>query len=384
MQLRILFILHKEVHDVIGVRRGGKSSLLGLIINDLQIEDEQVLYVNFEEPAFGTDIGIELLDAIWFVYKTKINPNKKTYIFFDEVQMVPQWERWIRKVYDLGLATVFVTGSSSQLLSREFGTALTGRHITTTLYPLSFKEYINFQDSNNNGKEAYQFQLNKYLLEGGFPEVVLTKNTELVKQYFEDIIYKDIVLRHEIRDANALRKLAQYCITNVASIISYNSLKNTFGISIDAVKSYLSYMEEAFLFFQLSSFEYSLKAQEYGMRKIFCIDNGLRNAVSFSFSKDEGKLAENLVFIELKRRGKDIYFWKQRHEVDFVIKEKDNSLISINVTYSNKVDEREIKGLLEFQANYKKKVKKLIIITKNIEKVEKEIKYVPLWKWLLC
>jgi len=380
----------KEIIDIIGVRRSGKSSLLGLIIQKLKLNDELVLYINFEEPAFLNYYNLELLEQILEIYKTNINPTKKPYIFLDEIQLITGWEKWVRKLRDLETAHIFVSGSSSKLLSREFGTTLTGRHISFTIFPLNFKEYITFKGENLpkniseliEKKIIFKKLLNSYLIEGGFPEVIITNNKDLLKNYFEDIIYKDIVLRHQIRDVKSLRNLANFCLTNISNLITYNSLKNNFKISLDSTRDYLYYMEEAFLIFQIPKFSYSLKEQEINPKKIYCIDNGLRNAVSFKFSKDEGKLAENLVFIELKRRNKDIYYWKDKNEVDIVLKNKNQKITAINISYTDEIEEREIKGLLEFQKNFKN-IEELILITKNLEKKENNIKFIPLWKWLL-
>ena len=381
----------KEIVDITGIRRCGKSSLLNLLMRQINVPDSQILYINFEDPMFANDLNIELMEKIWEVYRIKINPDKKPYIFFDEIQLIPKWEKWIRKIRDLELGYIFITGSSSKIISREFGTALTGRHISFTLFPLNFKEFLRFKGFNilYDEKEIIKNTLwlrkyfEEYLIKGGFPEIVLTDNEELLKNYFEDILYKDVILRHEIRDVNLLRRLANYCLTNLAQQTSINSLKNTFKVSFDAVRSYLNYLVESFIIFQISIFSYSLKVQEINPKKIYCIDNGLRNAVSFKFSKDEGKLVENVVFLELKRKNKEIYYWQGKNEVDFVIKEIDGSLTAMNVTYTDEINLREIQGLKEFKEKYTEEVKRLIIITKNIEKQEEMINYLPVWKWLL-
>ncbi|MHA1659067.1 MAG: ATP-binding protein, partial [Promethearchaeota archaeon] len=320
-----------------------------------------------------------------------INPDEKPFIFFDEIQVIPKWEKWVRKIRDLEIAHIFITGSSSKLLSREYGTSLTGRHITQVLFPLSFKEYLRFKNFKIPKNEAdihdkkiwLRKHFQEFLINGGFPEFVLSENIELLKNYFEDILYKDVILRHEIRDVNLLRKIANYCLTNLSQSLSYNSLKNLFKISLDTARSYLSYLEESFMIFQVSIFSYSLKIQEVNPKKVYCIDNGLRNAISFKFSKDEGKLAENLIFIELKRRGKEIYYWKGKNEVDFIVKERDDSLKALNITYTDEITKREIEGLKEFKEKFSSQVVKLIILTKNIEKKKNGIVYIPIWKWLI-
>ena len=178
--------------------------------------------------------------------------------------------------------------------------------------------------------------------------------------------------------------MALFLITNFTSPISLRNVRNSLGVSYDLIKDYLSYFKEAFIFFTLEHFSYSLKEQKTLASKIYCIDNGLRNAVSFKFSKDEGRLVENLVFLELKRKGNEIYYWKnsKQEEVDFIVKNKDNSLDAINVSYSDDINERELKSLLKFKESFKK-TKELIVITKDIEKKQQDINFIPLWKWLL-
>ncbi len=381
----------KEVITIFGVRRSGKSSLLSLIIRELKLEETQFLYINFDDPVFINYSDVSILDKIWEVYKIHINNREKPYIFFDEIQNIPKWEKWIRKIRDLEQAFVFITGSSSTLFSRDFGTSLTGRHISFALYPLSYREYLSFKgyELPENELQIIEKKLTlrkafqEYIYTGGFPEIVLTDRKELLKEYFEDILFKDIILRYSIRDANTLRKIATYCLTNVSKLISYNSIRNVFKISLDKVKSYLSYLEESYLIFLIPSFAYSLKSQELSPKKVYCIDNGLRNVVSFKFSKDEGKLVENMVFLELKRRKHEIYYWKNKHEVELVLKNVDDSLIGINVTYTDEIDEREIDGLKEFKRKFGSKVKELVVITKDIDKQSEGIRFVPVWKWLL-
>ncbi len=387
----IIKYVDKEVIDIIGVRRSGKSSLLNLIMQKLIIDESQILFVNFEDPVFANDLSLELLDKIWEVYRIKINSNKEAFIFLDEIQLIPRWEKWVRKARDLELAKIFATGSSSKLMSKEYGTALTGRHISFTLYPLSYKEYLQFKNVNLQINEKslilnemkFRKYFEEYLVDGGFPEFVLSNNKELLKNYFEDILYKDIIMRHEVRDVNLLRRLANYCLTNIAQPISYNSLKNIFKVSHEKIRTYLSYLEESLLIYQLIMFSYSLKVQEVNPKKIYCIDNGLRNSISFKFMEEKGKLVENLVFLEFLRRKKEIYYWQGKNEVDFIIKNDENSLIALNVTYSDDIKGRELKGLREFKKKYKSKVGKLILLTKNTEKVEDSIIYIPIWKWVL-
>ena len=264
------------------------------------------------------------------------------------------------------------------------------------MFPLSFKEYLLFNNislKKENLKKKIVLEKTKYLILkhlkdylklGGFPEVFFkTKRykTKILEQYFDDILYKDIIDRYNLNSQKA-KDLALFLISNFTGLISLRNLRNSLGISYDTIKDYLSHFKEAFLFFTLDYFSYSYKEQKILASKVYCIDNGLRNAISFKFSKDEGNLVENLVFVELKRLGEDVFYWKGKKEVDFVVKEKDQGLIAINVSYTDDIDEREIKGLLEFKKKFKK-TKKMALLTKDLEKKEKGIYFIPLWKWLL-
>lgn len=386
----------KEITIITGVRRSGKSTLMYQMIDGLLkkgISPMQILFVNLEDKKLAKDS----LQDIYESYRKNINLDKKAFVFFDEIHKKDGWEAWIRKKYDLKTHDKFVlSGSCSYLLKREYSTLLTGRNVTFEVMPLSFEEFLLFNNiivgKSNLEKglllEKTKLQilknLDEYLALGGFPEVVLKSKDfkiKLLEQYFDDILYKDIIDRYNL-NSQKTKDLALYLTTNFTGLVSLRNLRNSIKISYDTIKDYIFYYTEAFLFFTVYHFSYSFKEQKTLASKIYCIDNGLRNAVSFKFSKDEGKLAENCVFIQLKRLGKYAYYWKNKNEVDFVIKNPDYSLEAINVSYTDEIDERETKGLLEFKSQNKKTVK-LLLITKNTEKTENGIKFVPLWKWLI-
>ena len=387
----------KEITIITGVRRSGKSTLMYQMIDNLLkngLNPKQILFVNLEDKKLISDS----LDDIYSSYKESINLDKKSYIFIDEIHKKEGWESWIRKKYDLKSEETFIiSGSCSYLLKKEYSTLLTGRNLTFEVFPLSFEEFLLFNNiivNKDNLKKGIMLEktkfiilnyLQEYLTLGGFPEVVFKQKEykiKLLEQYFDDILYKDIVDRYNL-NSQKTKDIALFFITNIAGLISLRNIRNSLKISYDTTKDYLSHFKEAFLFFTLDHFSYSFKEQKTHASKIYCIDNGLRNAVSFKFSKDEGKLIENLVFIELKRKRSSIYYWKKSSEVDFIIKNKDNSLSAINVSYTDEIKEREIKALLDFKKEFKSKAGELIILTKNIEKRENEIYFIPLWKWLL-
>lgn len=385
-----------EITVITGIRRSGKSTLMYQIIQNLLkkgINPKQILFVNLEDKKLDKDD----FDDIYTSYREAMNPDKKAFIFFDEIHRKKDWESWIRKKYDLKTNNKFIiSGSSSYLLKKEYSTLLTGRNISFEVFPLSFEEFLSFKDTIINKENLSKGvilektkililkNLSEYLSLGGFPEILLKPEQykmKVLEQYFDDILYKDIVDRYNLNSQKA-KDLALFFSTNFTGLFSLRNVRNALKLSYDTIKDYLSYFKEAFLFFTIDHFSYSFKEQKTLASKIYCIDNGIRNAVSFIHSKDEGKLAENTVFIELKRRNKEPYYWKNKGEVDFIIKKKDQTITAINVTYTDEINEREIKSLIEFKEKFKK-TNQLIILTKNTEKQEKEIHYIPLWKWLL-
>ncbi len=391
-------VMIREITIVTGVRRSGKSTIMYQMINNLikkGVDPLQILFANFDDKKLSNS-G---LDDIYESYRASLNPDKKAYIFLDEIHKKDGWESWIRKKYDLQSNDKFIiSGSCSYLLKKEYSSLLTGRNLTFEVFPLSFHEFLLFNgalvNTGNiakgillgNTRISIIHALKQFLEFGGFPEVVLKTEAFkflVLKQYFDDILYKDVIDRYNL-NSQKTRDLALFLITNFTHLISLRNLRNSLGIAYDSIKDYLSHFKETFLFFTIEHFSYSLKEQKTLPSKIYCVDNGLRNAVSFKFSKDEGKLAENLVFLELRRKNKDIYYWtsEKHEEVDFVIKHGSNAVTAINVSYTNEVPEREVRALVQCKAAFKK-VNDLIILTKNSEKKERGIRFIPLWKWLL-
>jgi len=396
------FIKFKEVVIITGPRRGGKSSLMKLICDDLTKKDKvspsNILYLNFEDERF-IEFNTGDFAQIYELFLQINKPTGRLYFFLDEIQNVTGWERWLNRLYENENIKIFLTGSNASLLSSEISTALTGRNRTITNFPFSFGEFLTFKNYKLQENDFYQTKkraliksfFQEYLKLGGYPEIIKINDPTLLEQYFKDIIYRDILPRYFIKKIKEIRELCLFLASNLGSIHSYNRLQNLIGVkSINTVKTYLEILEEAFLFFRINLFDYSIKRQIYNPSKIYIIDTALGNSISFKFSENIGHIYENLVFLELKRRNKEIYYWKSKKgkEVDFLIKKGLDIEEAIQVSYNlndKKTLDREIESLLLAKDEFK--TEKLTIITED-EEMEKEIgnakiKIIPLWKWLL-
>lgn len=339
----------REVIVIKGVRRAGKSTLLAQVIRELlarNVQPTAILRINLEEPLFSSEYSVELLEQIYRTYRERVQPEGRCWLFMDEVQNIPGWESWVRGRSETEDIKFFVTGSSSQMLSREIGTKLTGRNVSFEVYPLSFKEFLRFNNIEirseleyANRKSSLRNLFTAYLKYGGFPEVVLRQSDEekqlLLKNYFEDLLYRDVVTRYEIRDVSSLRNLAVYLLTNVAKKTSITKLKNNFTISQDKTENYVSAIMESYLLFQLQMFSCSLKSSLRAGFKPYAVDTGLRNRVAFAFSEDLGWLVENVVFCHLKRHHEEVFYHSNGSETDFVVKEGMKITERIQVWYGD-------------------------------------------------
>jgi predicted AAA+ superfamily ATPase len=384
----------KEIVDLLGPRRSGKSSLLKLIAR--KVRPNGFLFINFEDPFFVENQDPGIIEEILAVFYEYYSPDL-SYLLFDEIQGIPQWERYLRKLRDTEKYRIFVTGSSASLLSREIAALLTGRHLSYPVFPLSFKEFLQFKEVEIKNKKdlvlkesMIKKRFADYLQIGGFPEVVLTGKQELLKNYFFDIIQRDIMMRHSVRETKILEKVAVYTLTHSAKIISIEALKKTFDSSFALITAYLEYLKEAFLICELPQFSYSLKKQEKALKKIYAIDTGLAEWVSFKFSEDKGRMLENVVFLQIKRMQKEIYYYKTRNhlEIDFMIREKNKiqNLIQVSWTLEDiKVKDREVKSLVEGMKELK--IEEGLILTYEeegeIQLGKYKITIKPVYRWLL-
>ena len=257
----------------------------------------------------------------------------KAYLFLDEIQNIPEWEKWVRSRIKTEDIKIFVTGSSAKLMSRELASLLTGRHITFEIMPLSFREFLRFKEITLPKSlmpvlpsAQVRNALQNYLEWGGFPKVVLAPTEQhkrdLLLNYFDDILFKDILLRHSVRDSMLLRHLVCHLMTQTGKLISFQRIANIFEVSNDLSVSFCGYAQEAYLVEFLSFYSIKASIRQRHPQKIHVLDLGLRNIVSIAHSDDEGHKIETLVYETLRRRfGKNVYYWKNKGEIDFLIYE---------------------------------------------------------------
>lgn len=361
----------------IGVRRCGKSTLM----QQLRRKNGGGNYFNFEDPrisGFQAEDFQKLLTALQNAYGS----NNKYY--FDEIQVVDKWEWFVRQLLDSNKSVV-ITGSNASLFGQKTGTKLTGRHLDREVFPFDYKEWLAFS-GEETGSQSYL----KFLESGGFPEYLKTGRADVLQRLFDDILAKDIIVRKNIRNSTQLKELTLALISNIGKEFSYHSLKKTLEIpAVQTVIDYVSFLQDSFLLFTIQKFDYSYRKRLIGPKKVYAVDTGLVKNLSAAFSKDQGRLLENTVYLELrKHHGPDaVFFYKGIKECDFVIREKDAIKQAIQVTYSLENDnmKRELDGLLE--ALEKFKLSSGLVITHDQEDEltmhGKKITIKPAWKWML-
>jgi predicted AAA+ superfamily ATPase len=370
---------------ITGIRRCGKSTLL----RQLSARYDDFLYINFDDDRL-MDFTVADFPSLMLVFEKTV-PGVKT-LFVDEIQNVSGWERFIRRIHDEGYK-VFLTGSNANLLSQELGTRLTGRYTAITLFPFSFKEVLQFRSISTGritakSRAAILAEFDRYLMGGGFPDYLKSEDPEYLKRIYDDILYRDIISRFGIREVKGFRQLAHYLVSNTANPATYNALKNTLGFkSVVSVRDYVGFLEQAYLIIEIFRHDFSLKKQYVSDKKLYCIDTGLRNAVAFRFSDDKGRLLENLVLIELLRRNKSVFFFKNLKECDFVIEERGKITRAIQVCYdlTRENRDRELAGLQGAMQVHG--LEEGLILTylqeETITGDGSTIRVMPAWKWLI-
>ena len=296
--------------------------------------------------------------------------------------MIDKWEIFIHQLLRENYK-IFITGSNSSLLSIEMSSHLTGRNLAFELFPFSYKEYLLYKNLSSNEDSAKE-----YLINGGMPEFVKTNQRMILSQLVDDILLKDIAVRYQIKDFSSLRQMATYLLSNVGNYISANKLKGMFGLkAVSSIVDYMSFMENAYLFFFIPVFDYSLRVQQRNPRKIYCIDNGMISAVSQSFSSDYGHRLENLVFLHLRRKTKQIYYYKGVGECDFVAvsKQGEKTLIQVCSELNDFNMDRELNGMFEALEFLSETEGKMITFNQKdvFTKDKKTIEVVPLHEFLM-
>jgi len=384
------FSKDKEITILSGIRRSGKSSLLNIVRNQNKEKD---YFINFDDERLAS-FTVNDFQNLYEVF-IEIFGEQKTF-YFDEIQNVEGWERFVRRLHDNG-NKIYITGSNATMLSKELGTRLTGRYIKYELYPFSFQEFLKFKQVNYTEKDIFttfgraklKSKFNEYFKKGGFPGFLENENVQYLKSLYESILYRDVMVRNKITNEKEILELSLFLASNTAKLITYNSLKKVIGVqNATTVKNYMKIIQDTYLISLVNKYDTSLKKQVQNPKKVYFVDVGLVRIVGFHNSDNDGRLLENLVFVELKRRAKDVYYHKNKYECDFVIKQKNKITEAIQVSWSLHNDEtrkREINGLLDAMNTYS--LKQGLILTENDEdniKVNnKEITILPVWKWLL-
>lgn len=391
--LKSLGTIIRTPHIVVmtGLRRVGKSTLMAQVAKEYL--DDDFYFVNFEDERL-LNFGVHDFD---FLYETLVSlfGEKKTFLF-DEIQNVPQWERFVRRLHDQGYKFI-VTGSNASLLSQELGTRLTGRSVRIELYPFSFREFLIFRHIDipdisvltTREKGKLLKLCDEYLISGGIPDALKYPELNIHKTLYDDVLYRDIAARYQIENVKELKELAFYLISNISSLTSYNKLKSLLKLgSVNTVKNYIGYLENSWLFFVVNKYAYSVKEQQIAAKKIYSIDTGLARSVGFSFSENRGKLMENGVYVALRRDQKEPYYYKTQggHEVDFFLPKSEEGIQVVVSMDDEEVGTRETRALREL-AFEQKSIKAFTIVTEREKDRIKEggvtIHMIPLYEWLL-
>jgi predicted AAA+ superfamily ATPase len=357
-----------------GVRRSGKSTLL----KQLMRHHKSLNYFNLEDSRIA---GFEISDfMIVEELFSELSENNQIY-FFDEIQNVPGWERFVRDAIDRKKSVV-ITGSNANLLSHELGTKLTGRHLDFEVFPFSYREFMAYFNLPPGADSFLTF-----ISDGGFPGYLRIGKKEVLSTLVSDILIRDIFSRYNLRNQEIYRRIVQYLLSNTGKEISFNNLKNTFEVgSASSVMDFLSYLTDAYLLFLVPRYDTSLKVQARNPRKVYAIDQGLGNFSSVSGSPDRGRLLENTVYLQLRRAGYETWYFKGRKECDFICREGKNTLSAIQVSWQVGLqnEKREVEGLLEAMNHLNLNEGTIITFDQedNFIKEGKTIRLIPGWKWI--
>ena len=383
-----------KINTFTGFRRVGKTYLLFLIMEYLK-KDETCIYFNFEDERLpeATEVLTQLIYAVEELYS-----DRPGILFLDEIHVIPGWGKFLRRIMDKGYR-VFVTGSSSKLGLKEIPTELRGRTRNYSIFPLSFKEYLTFKDVPFDDIDSHREAeisriLDEYLVYGGFPEIYDAddlERKEVIQEYFRTLVQRDLIERFNIKEEALLRATIKLVLNSLTISISKltKTLKSIgFRCSKNTISNYFSHMENSFFLYQALFYSKNVKDQMQYPRKVYFIDNGFLKYLSLN--PDKSRSLENLVAIELKRRGYDLFYWKnlKGEEVDFVIIENETVTWLIQVCYNmifEDTREREVRALKKGMQHFG--LNRGIILTLNQKETiienDFEITVIPVSKWLL-
>ena len=384
------YLNNEEIIIISGVRRCGKSVLLQQIRDRLPQKD---YFFNFDDDRLG-NFTVENFQQLYEVFIELY--GEQNYFYFDEIQNIAGWEHFAKRLYNSG-KKVFITGSNARMLSKELGTYLTGCYIAIELYPFSFSEFLDFREqlhllgdiSGTIARGEIQSAFNDYLKQGGFPIYLRSEDGIVLKTLYDNILYKDVMVRNQIVNEREVKELVYYTVSNIGKPLTYTSLAKVIGVkNPTTVKNYLEYIENTYLLFSLSKLDYSVKAQLRNPKKVYAIDNALVSRLGFHFSGEEGRLLENMVYIELRRRGGEIFYHNSGNaECNFVVRDGFRVVQAIQACYllgSSDTREREIRGIQDAMDTYQL-LEGTIITNTHEEELKygnKMIHILPAWKWL--
>ncbi|MCE5331434.1 MAG: ATP-binding protein [Bacteroidales bacterium] len=383
-----------HIQVLTGIRRSGKSTLFELLINDLMdsgIDPRSILRLNMDEPVF-TFLWNDPSGLYPLIEKAEALTGVKTaYLFLDEIQQVKDWELFAKSAYDTqGFRKLYITGSNSDLLERQFATLLSGRYFANVVRPFSFRELLRMQGLTDklsiltHKMEALRLT-DRYLQWGGFPEIVLHElsddvKTELLQNYYDSIVLKDCIAYNRVRDADLFYRLLHYLLTNAGTPFKYATIAKALNSNENSVRNYLAYAAGSYVLADVLNFSFSLKSNARPEHKAYCIDNGLMNAVRFQFLDQKGKLLENAVYNALIDKGySDISFVRKARECDFVVR-KDNAFHAFQVCYelTDINRDREIAG---FNVPDIQNIATRTLITYNQQGETEGVRIVPFFLW---
>lgn len=384
-------LIAPEIIVITGVRRCGKSTLLRQIQQQLHDKD---FYINLDDERL-LNFTVEDFQQLNELFHSEFG-EQHTY-YFDEIQNVKGWERFVDRLYNAG-NKVFVTGSNANLLSRELGTLLTGRHITIELYPFSFAEFLSYRKYLYSKQDFYttegRARMNRYFLEylgmGGLPQYLRSGNTAFLKSLYTDIVFRDVIVRNGITAETALREMIYYLASNVTHPFTYNSVAKNIGVkSMETVANWISCLEQTYMVRCLNKYTPKVGVQIRSPKKLYFIDNALAGQVGFNLSKNQGLWLENAVAIELQRRGADFYYHSNGHECDFVLRSGNTVTQAIQVSAvmdQPETRKRELDGITSAMDAYGLQLGTIVTLDRRetiTDSQGRQVEIIPCWQWIL-